>query len=121
MAGTHYSDLIAWQRAMDLVQAVYAATKQLPSEERFGLTLQVRRAAASIPANIAEGQGRKISNVFRNHLTIALGSLAETETYILLVGRLGYAKPGDVDELLQRSAEVGRLLTGLIRPLRTGT
>ena len=77
MPGTHYTGLIAWQKAVDLVEEVYRATAAFPKEELFGLTSQIRRAAVSVPSNIAEGQGRASTNEFRHHLSIALGSLCE--------------------------------------------
>ncbi|HKC66104.1 MAG TPA: four helix bundle protein, partial [Pyrinomonadaceae bacterium] len=86
----NYSELIVWQKAMDLVEGIYAATKQFPKEEIYGLTSQIRRAAVSIPSNIAEGQGRKSINEFLHHLSIAYGSLREVETQILIAERLLY-------------------------------
>ena len=113
MSVRNYSDLIAWQKAMDLVEGIYAATKQFPKEELYGLTSQVRRAAVSIPSNIAEGQGRKSTSEFLHYLSIAYGSLRAVETQILIAGRLLYLKQEDVNRLLESSAEVGRLINGL--------
>jgi four helix bundle protein len=89
----NYTELIAWQRAMDLAVAVYEASSGLPLEERFGLTAQMRRAATSVAANIAEGQGRATRGEFRNLLSVAYGSLCEMETHILLSQRLGLIRP----------------------------
>lgn len=117
MGVRNYRDLIAWQKAMDLVVDVYAATRDFPREEMYGLTAQLRRAAVSIPSNIAEGQGRKSRNEFRHHLAIAYGSLGEAETQILIAGRLSYLSELRVTGLLDQSAEVGRLLNGLSNSL----
>ena len=109
------TDLLVWQRAMQLVQEVYRLT--LPVDERRGLTAQLRRAAISVPSNIAEGQGRRSSSEFRHHLSIAHGSLLEVETEIAIAGRLRYITDKQVESFLQLSAEVGRLLNGLYRSL----
>jgi four helix bundle protein len=103
-----YSELIAWQKAVDLVESVYKSTASFPREEIYGLTSQVRRAAVSVPSNIAEGQGRKSTMEFLHHLAIAYGSLMELETQILISGRLGYLHQQRVDDLMERTAEVGR-------------
>src|SRR5258705_5137149 len=105
-----YTELIAWQKAMTLVAAVYSATKVFPKEELYGLTSQVRRAAVSIPSNIAEGQGRQTTPDFLRHLSIAYGSLLEMETQMLIALRLDYLAPEVCVDVLERSAEVGRLL-----------
>lgn len=118
MGVRNYSELIAWQKAMDLVEGIYAATRQFPKEEIYGLTSQLRRAAVSIPSNIAEGQGRKSVNEFLHHLSIAYGSLREVETQILIAGRLSYLLPDEINRLLELSAEVGRLINGLSHSLR---
>ena len=88
MAGKNYRDLIAWQKAMDLVEMVYKVTGQIPREELYGLTNQLRRAVVSIPSNIAEGQGRNSTNDFKRFLIISHGSLREVETQILIAERL---------------------------------
>ena len=108
-----YRDLVAWQQAMELVVSVYELTRTFPREELFGLTSQVRRSAASIPSNIAEGQGRRSgTGEFRQFLYVARGSLNETETDLEVAIRLGYAPPRALHVEL---AEVGRVLNGLIR------
>ena len=104
---------------MDLVESIYAATAEFPSDERFGLTSQLRRAAVSVPSNIAEGQGRRSPNEFVHHLSIAHGSLREVETQCLIGMRLGYLKAPRCDELLDITAEIGRLLNGLMRAVDT--
>jgi four helix bundle protein len=112
-----YTDLVAWQKAMTLVQEVYKVAQRLPAEERYGLAAQLRKSAVSIPANIAEGQGRKSSSEFRYHLSVAIGSLHELETELMVAGRLSYADESEVAALLQHSSEVGRLVHGLYRSL----
>ncbi|HEY5617187.1 MAG TPA: four helix bundle protein [Vicinamibacterales bacterium] len=118
MPSRNYQDLIAWQRAMDLVEAVYQATNHMPPEERFGLISQMRRAAVAIPANIAEGQGRRTCGEFLNHLSIAHGSVRELETHVMLAGRLGHIPQHSVDAMLSAAGEVGRLVTGLAKSLK---
>ena len=111
-----YRDLIAWQRAMTLTELVYRWTSQLPIEERYGLTSQLRRAAVAIPSNIAEGQGRRSSDAeFVRFLAIALGSLCELETQVELALRLGLMSRESVADVWRETGEVGRLLNGLIR------
>jgi four helix bundle protein len=112
-----YRDLIAWQKAMELVVLVYEVTRRFPREELYGLTNQLRRAAVSIPSNIAEGQGRKSMGEFSHFLTIAYGSLQETETQIMIACRLGYLDVELERNLLARCAEVGRLVNGLSHAL----
>jgi four helix bundle protein len=112
-----YRDLVAWQKAMALVCAVYEATRRWPREELYGLTDQARRAAVSVPANVAEGQGRQGKAEFLHHLSMANGSLHELETHMLIARDLGYLDEAACDALLARSAEVGRLLNGLMRSL----
>lgn len=113
----NYRDLIVWQRAMDLVEAVYSVTASFPPEERFGLTAQVRRAVVSVPSNIAEGQGRRSRNEFIHFLSVAHGSLREVETQLLIAQRLRYVNAPETDDALALSDEVGRLLSGLTRSL----
>ena len=113
----HYSELIAWQRAMDLTACVYQASKSLPADERFGLSPQMRRAAVSISANIAEGQGRRTCGAFLNHLSVSYGSLMELETHIRVAERLGYFESSLAKGILERAGEVGRLINGLSRSL----
>jgi four helix bundle protein len=113
-----YRDLIAWQRAIDLTESVYRKTTDFPKHEIYGLTTQIRRAAVSVPSNIAEGQGRRSTKEFLNFLGIAYGSLCEVETQITLAIRLSYLTSTDGDELFQIAAEVGRLINGLTRSLK---
>jgi len=113
----NYQELIPWQRAMDLVADVYKATKDFPREEIYALTSQVRRAAVSIPSNIAEGQGGRTTADFLRHLSIAYGSLREVETQALIARRLRYIAQTKLDEVMNRAGEVGRLLNGLMSSL----
>lgn len=117
MAVQHYRQLIAWQKAMELVKFVYDLTRNFPKEEIYGLTQQIRRAVVSVPSNIAEGQGRGSTKEFIRHLSIAYGSLMETETQALIAEMQSYIKPDESAELLNRSAEVGRLVNGLLSSL----
>ncbi len=112
-----YRDLQVWRKAMGLVVMVYRHTQAYPSDERFGLTSQTRRAATSIPANIAEGQARKSNPSFRNFLRIALGSMAELETHVEIARRLSYLDQQAARSLLQAADEVGRMLQGLLKSL----
>lgn len=113
-----FRELIVWQRAMELVTETYKLTGQFPSEERFGLTSQLRRAAVSIPLNIAEGSGSNSSNEFCRFLTIALRSAYETMTALELSERLGYSQQAAIQPLLADLDSVAAMLTGLIKRLR---
>ncbi|MCP9232485.1 four helix bundle protein [Mesorhizobium sp. LMG 17147] len=112
-----YKDLIVWQQAMDLAVAVYGATKSWPKEELYGLTSQVRRAASSVPSNIAEGYGREIRGSYQQFLRIAQGSLKELETQLLIAERTGIAQKATAASLLASTESVGKLLRLLIRKL----
>ncbi len=113
-----YRDLKAWQKAMELVSAIYLSTRGFPREETYGLTSQMRRAAVSIPSNIAEGQGRRLEGDFQYFLRNARGSLLELETQVLIAQNLKYLGLHQAEELLKASAEVGRILNGLIASIR---
>jgi four helix bundle protein len=113
-----YRELVAWQKAMDFTAEVYRVTRKFPKEELYGVTSQLRRAAVSIPSNIAEGQGRQTTGEFRQFLGHARGSLLETETQILLAERLGYLDHETTESLLKQIAEIGRILNGLINSLK---
>lgn len=112
-----YTDLIVWQKAMDLVQQVYQATKAFPKEEIYGLTNQVRRAAVSIPSNIAEGQARQSTAEFNNFLSIARGSLAEVETQLLIAARLNYLSQEQMIPIMALHQEVSKMLPALMSKL----
>lgn len=117
MAVKSYRELEVWQIAMNLAEACYRATKGFPKEEMFGLTSQIRRAAVSVPANIAEGQGRSGTKEFLNHLSIARGSLLELETHLLLSNRVGLIAKDQLESLLEMADKVSRMLSGLRRAL----
>ncbi len=102
---------------MDMVVRVYQITEPFPSKEMFGLTNQLRRAAVSVPSNIAEGQGRNTSNDFVRYLSISKGSLQEVQTQVELANRLGYLDETTTRDFLDFSEEVARLLNGLSRSL----
>ena len=102
---------------MSLVKSVYVCTRSFPKEELFGLGAQLRRAAVSVPSNIAEGQGRLSKKEFRQFLALARGSLLEVETQVLIAADLGYVEQQQSDEILIQTQEVLRILNGLIRSL----
>lgn len=110
-----HRDLIVWQKAMDLVVTVYRATETFPKAETYGLTSQIRRAVTSIPANIAEGQGRRLAKEFVYFLANARGSLLELDTHLEAATRLGYLKAAVHADLQAQLDEVGRMLNGLMR------
>jgi four helix bundle protein len=113
-----FHDLQVWQFSMQLATDIYGLVKQLPDDERYGLSLQLRRAMVSIPSNIAEGAGYGWSSR-RNihHVRIALGSDLELQTQLMLIERLRLASPEQVQPILDRAGELGRMLNGLIKSL----
>ena len=112
-----YRDLKVWQRAMDLTVRTYEFTRRFPAEEQYGLISQMRRAAFSVPANIAEGQARRSKKEFLQMLGIARGSLAELETFVTLSERLDLIRSETGDSLLEECAEINRMMNGLTRAL----
>ena len=114
-----YRQLVAWQKAMEFVTEIYTATRAFPREELYGLTAQIRRGAVSVPSNIAEGQARYSRREFYRFLTVARGSLAEIETQVGIAGSLGYLTSATGQNLLSRTAELGRILNGLIASTKT--
>jgi four helix bundle protein len=116
--GQHYKDLIAWQKAMDLVSILYDATEAFPKHEIYSLTNQMRRAAVSVPSNIAEGQAHYSNREFRHFLRHSRGSLAELEAQVLIAQRRNYLSELQAAELLKRADEVSRILSGLINSLK---
>jgi len=114
-----YRDLVVWQQALALAEGCYTLTRTYPRDELFGLTSQIRRAAVSIPANIAEGYGRDITGAYVQSLRIAQGSLKELETHLMISERVGIAPEGATESLMASCDEIGRMLRSLIRSLQT--
>ena len=115
MMAADFKDLLVWQKAMDLAEMGYALVKRLPKDEQFELSSQIRRAAVSIPSNIAEGQGRKSNREFMRFLSIARGSRAELETQLMLAQRLGYVTKEQIVPAILLCNEVGRMLHALMQ------
>ena len=113
-----FKQLEVWQAAMDLAASIYQLTKEFPASERFGLTVQMRRAAVSVPSNIAEGH-RRTKPAYINHIQIALGSLAEVETQLLLAVRLGICREKDAEPIHTLVERTGQMLHALLRSLRS--
>lgn len=113
-----FRDLQVWQESMTLVEDIYELSKRFPSDERFGLTSQIRRAAVSIPSNIGEGARRKRRKAFLYHLDIALGSEAEVDVQLELAMRLAFCTDADRSRIQQRVDRIGRMLNGLINSLQ---
>lgn len=112
-----YRDLLVWQRAMDLLDALYDVSESWPKRELFRMTDQLRRAALSVPANIAEGQGRKGPKEFLHHFSIANGSLCKAETCVIAAHRRGYIDAPDLALMLLKSEEVGRMMQAMMTSL----
>ncbi len=112
-----YNQLIVWQKSMDLVLDIYSITKTFPQDEKFGLISQLRRAIVSIPSNIAEGHGRKYTNIFLNHISVSFGSLMEVETQLHIACRLGYINLNSLNQLFEKTDEIGKMLCGLKKSL----
>jgi four helix bundle protein len=117
MAIKSVSDLAVWNRSMELAKGVYQLATHLPADERFGIVSQLRRAAVSIPSNIAEGWGYGRTGKYVHHLRIARGSGCELNTQLELSVRLGLLRIDQVEPILNQANEVGRMLSGLIRSL----
>ena len=113
----HYKDLLIWQKGMKLCKLMYRLTSEFPSDERYGLTSQMRRAVVSVPSNIAEGQARQGTREFLQFLSHAEGSLAELETQLLLSVELSFATQDDVSLLLKELDELQKMLVALKRKL----
>ena len=111
-----FRNLVVWEKAMGLAERVYGVTERFPRSEMYGLTSQVRRAALSIPSNIAEGKAIG-GQSYPHHLRIALGSQAELETQIELARRLAMLTESEAAEMMERTSEVGRMLVGLLNAL----
>jgi four helix bundle protein len=112
-----FRDLEAWQKAMKLAELCYEKTDSFPPRETYGLVSQIRRAAVSVPSNIAEGDSRRTPQAYLNHLSIALGSQAELETQVELSCRLRLPSEPSASEILQISGQVGRMLHALMSSL----
>ncbi len=112
-----YRDLHIWQKAMEVARLVYDYTRTFPSDERFGLTSQLRRSAVSVPSNIAEGRGRGTTADYVRFLRIARGSLFESQTQIELSQMLGFGQSAQANELLTRSNEIERMINSLINKM----
>ncbi len=112
-----YRDLLVWEQAMELVATVYRTTRAWPKEELYGLTSQARRAATSVPANIAEGYGRQNAKSYVQFLKIAQGSLKELETHLLIARRVEIAEAAGIESLLHQCESVGKLLRLLMSKL----
>lgn len=112
-----YRDLIVWQKSIDLVLEIYRATQGFPKTETYGLVSQLRRAAVSVPSNIAEGHARLSTGEFKQFLGHSRGSLMEIETQVLISQRLGYINSAESSNLLNRATEVGKVLNGLLNSL----
>jgi len=116
-----YRDLKVWQYSMKLALCVYGVTRSFPKEEMYGLVGQMRRAAVSIPSNIAEAKGRLTDRDRTHFYSQARGSLLELETQILIARDLNYLSHTESDALLDSSTEIGKMLNGLVQSLRTDT
>jgi S23 ribosomal protein. len=113
MSGTYYKELIVWQKSLLLVKHIYLVTQKFPPHELYGLVNQMRRAAVSIPSNIAEGQMRNSPAEFARFLAIASGSLAELETQMIIAQEIGYMTQQQGAEFFSLHSEVSRMLTAL--------
>jgi four helix bundle protein len=113
-----YRDLKVWQKAMAVAEQAYRLTVRFPKDEIYGMTSQIRRAAVSIAANVAEGHGREHSGSFVQFLRVAQGSLKELETHLLLASRIDLALPEEVEPMLAQCDELGRMLRSLIRSVQ---
>lgn len=112
-----YRDLIAWQKSIELVKHIYELAAKWPKEELYGLASQIKRAAVSVPSNIAEGHGRRSTKDYIRHLNIAYGSLMEVETQLYISFRLGFTSETDLSKLTEQTTELGRIANGLITSL----
>ena len=112
-----FKDLLVWRKGIQLVREIYKLTKPFPADEKFGLVSQMRRAAVSIPSNIAEGHARKTTGEFIQFLSHAEGSLAELDTHLVLAVELGYSKTSQVASATELVSELKRMLNGLRRTL----
>ena len=112
-----HRDLVVWQKSMDLAVAAYRLTAKFPGEERYGMIGQIRRASASVPANIAEGYGRESPGAYAQQLRVSQGSLKEFETHLELAHRVGLVGGEEFQPLMSLADEIGRMLRSLIRAI----
>jgi four helix bundle protein len=112
-----FKDLLIWQRSIDLVESIYRITEDFPAKESFGLVSQMRKAAVSIPSNIAEGYGRQSTGSYSQFLSIARGSLFELETQIEICLRLKYLYKIEIEKLLSEIIEISKMISSLISKL----
>ncbi len=119
--GQSYRELLVWRKSVQLVKAIYLATRDYPDDERYGLRSQMRRAAVSVPSNIAEGQSRYSQKEFLRFLSNARGSLSELETQVTLSLELNLVAKKIADSLLRDCGEVGRMLNGLYNSIELRT
>jgi len=115
-----YRDLKVWQTAMDIAENCYKLTRQFPRDELYGMTSQVRRSAASVAANIAEGHGRNSRGEYIQFLRVAQGSLKELETHLILAARVGLIRNDLIAQVLEQTEGLGKMLRALIRSLERG-
>ncbi len=119
MAIQDFRGLKVWQAAMELATEVYTLTHSFPKSEAFGLSSQLQRAMVSIPSNIAEGHARDSTKEFLRFISIAMGSLAEAETQLIITNNLNYIEENKLTELLEKTGEIGRMLRGLQHALKS--
>ena len=116
-----YRDLIVWQKAMDMTESLYRIVKKLPKEETYALSDQMRRAAISIPSNIAEGFGRNSKKEYLQFLYIANGSICELETQLMLCVRINYLKESEIQSILTLLSEIGKIIMTITKKLNSDT
>ncbi len=114
---TSFRDLTVWQTSMKLVEDIYLLAGKLPADEKYGLSVQLKKAAISIPSNIAEGSGYGTNRQYVHHLRVALGSEAEVQTQLEIALRLRFVSAADIKPALERASQVGRMINGLLRSL----
>jgi len=113
-----YRDLEVWKKSIQLIKSCYLLTDKFPKTETYGISSQLRRSVVSVAANIAEGHSRSSTKEFIRFIDIAYGSLAETETHLIIACELGYITASDIENILVKSAEIGRMLNGLVSSLQ---
>jgi len=109
----NFKELKVWQKSIDLTTEIYSITKNFPADEKYGLTSQIRRAAVSVPSNIAEGAGRKSNKEFRHFLSISLGSVFELETQVIVASRLNFISEANFSDIQSRISEIQKMVFSL--------